>query len=197
MSSCASTRDPDTTGGRTAGTLAQKTKPCILSKAVGKPVRVQWTRADDFQWSTQSPIGLLRRRDWPSTRTARSRRTRPTTTCRRCRTIASSLRPHRDARHLGAGPARSERLRSAAPSNSQSRPWLYDRIENVHERGVRHVPVGQKASPIAVGLRDHSLRTPGQFPAESPSRARLQRGGGARSVSTASRSASATPRTRA
>ena len=27
-------------------------------KAVGKPVRVQWMRADDLQWSTQSPAAF-------------------------------------------------------------------------------------------------------------------------------------------
>lgn len=27
----------------------------ILSKAVGKPVRVQWMPPEDFQWSAQSP----------------------------------------------------------------------------------------------------------------------------------------------
>ena len=30
----------------------------ILSQAVGKPVRVQWMRQDDFQWSTQSPAAF-------------------------------------------------------------------------------------------------------------------------------------------
>ena len=30
----------------------------ILSQAVGKPVRVQWMRAEDLQWSTQSPAAF-------------------------------------------------------------------------------------------------------------------------------------------
>lgn len=30
----------------------------MLAKAVGKPVRVQWMRPEDFQWSTQSPAAL-------------------------------------------------------------------------------------------------------------------------------------------
>jgi CO/xanthine dehydrogenase Mo-binding subunit len=36
------------------------------------------------------------------------------------------------------------------------------------ERGHGTFQVGQKASPIAVGLRDHSMRTPGQFQQNFP-----------------------------
>ena len=35
--------------------------------------------------------------------------------------------------------------------------------QNLIERGHGTFQVGQKASPLAVGLRDHSMRTPGQF----------------------------------
>ncbi len=30
----------------------------LLARAVGKPVRVQWMRAEDMQWSTQSPTSI-------------------------------------------------------------------------------------------------------------------------------------------
>ena len=36
------------------------------------------------------------------------------------------------------------------------------------ERGHGTFQVGQKASPLAVGLRDHSMRTPGQFQQNFP-----------------------------
>ena len=36
------------------------------------------------------------------------------------------------------------------------------------ERGHGTFQVGQKASPLAVGLRDHSMRTPGQFQQNYP-----------------------------
>ena len=36
------------------------------------------------------------------------------------------------------------------------------------EHGHGTFQVGQKASPIAVGLRDHSMRTPGQFQQNYP-----------------------------
>src|SRR5258708_12615197 len=43
-------------------------------------------------------------------------------------------------------------------------PWIYPAVPNLLENGHGTFQVGQKASPLAVGLRDHSLRTPGQFP---------------------------------
>ena len=46
--------------------------------------------------------------------------------------------------------------------------WLYAEAANVIERGHGTFQVGQKASPIAVGLRDHSMRTPGQFQQNYP-----------------------------
>ena len=36
------------------------------------------------------------------------------------------------------------------------------------ERGHGTFQVGQKASPLAMGLRDHSMRTPGQFQQNFP-----------------------------
>ncbi len=41
-------------GGQMAEMRAREDEAVILSQAVGKPVRVQWMRADDIQWSTQS-----------------------------------------------------------------------------------------------------------------------------------------------
>ena len=37
-----------------AETAGAEDEAVLLSQAVGKPVRVQWMRADDMQWSTQS-----------------------------------------------------------------------------------------------------------------------------------------------
>jgi CO/xanthine dehydrogenase Mo-binding subunit len=47
-------------------------------------------------------------------------------------------------------------------------PWIYAPVANVVEHGHGTFQVGQKASPIAVGLRDHSMRTPGQFQQNYP-----------------------------
>jgi nicotinate dehydrogenase subunit B len=53
-------------------------------------------------------------------------------------------------------------------ANGIADPWLYAAIPNVAEQGHGTFQVGEKASPIAVGLRDHSMRTPGQFQQNYP-----------------------------
>jgi len=53
-------------------------------------------------------------------------------------------------------------------ANFVSDPWSYDLIANVAELGHGTYQVGQKASPLAVGLRDHSMRTPGQYQQNYP-----------------------------
>src|SRR5262249_1444879 len=45
-------------GRSNGGNAGAEAQAVILSKAVGRPVRVQWMRHDDLQWSTQSPAGL-------------------------------------------------------------------------------------------------------------------------------------------
>jgi CO/xanthine dehydrogenase Mo-binding subunit len=52
--------------------------------------------------------------------------------------------------------------------NRLSDPWIYDHVSNLIERGHGTFQVGQKASPLAVGIRDHSMRTPGQFQQNYP-----------------------------
>ena len=47
-------------------------------------------------------------------------------------------------------------------------PWVYDRVPNLFEYGHGTFQLGQKASPLAVGLRDHSMRTPGQLQQNYP-----------------------------
>ena len=52
-------------GRSNGGNAGAEDEAVILSKAVGRPVRVQWTRADDLMWSTQSPAGSpLARSAW-------------------------------------------------------------------------------------------------------------------------------------
>jgi aerobic-type carbon monoxide dehydrogenase small subunit (CoxS/CutS family) len=47
-------------------------------------------------------------------------------------------------------------------SNPILDPWIYDRVPHVEERGHGMIQLGEKASPIHVGLRSKSIRTPGQ-----------------------------------
>ncbi len=47
-------------------------------------------------------------------------------------------------------------------------PWIYDGVPAVLERGHGTSQIGQQSSPINVGLRDHSLRTPVQYQQNFP-----------------------------
>jgi CO/xanthine dehydrogenase Mo-binding subunit len=53
-------------------------------------------------------------------------------------------------------------------TNDLQDDWLYAETANVIERGHGTFQVGQQASPLTVGLRDHSMRTPGQFQQNYP-----------------------------
>jgi hypothetical protein len=130
----------------------------ILSKAVGKPVRVQWMRADDMQWSTQSPAAYsdVEVALDPNGRMASYR-------------IDHFMPAMQDDRLVGAvlaglptipaPSAKGECIGSTV--NNLSDPRLYAAVPNVQERGHGATQVGQEDSPIAVGLRDHSMRTTG------------------------------------
>jgi CO/xanthine dehydrogenase Mo-binding subunit len=52
--------------------------------------------------------------------------------------------------------------------NNIADPWVYAQVPNVIERGHGTFQVGQKASPLAIGIRDHSMRTPVQFAQNYP-----------------------------
>ena len=52
--------------------------------------------------------------------------------------------------------------------NISQDPWVYEAVPNVIENGHGTFQIGQKASPIAVGLRDHGMRTPFQFQQNFP-----------------------------
>src|SRR5436853_4336577 len=45
-------------GRSNGGNAGAEDEAVILSKAVGRPVRVQWMRPEDLQWSTQSPASF-------------------------------------------------------------------------------------------------------------------------------------------
>src|SRR5580765_7160942 len=152
-------------GRSNGGNAGAEDEAVILSQAVGKPVRVQWMRADDIQWSTQSAAAFS------DVQIAIDEKGK----------IAAYQIDHhmpamQDDRPIGAilaglptMPApqvKSDGVTSTV--NSVDDPWVYAPIPNVIERGHGTFQVGQKASPIAVGLRDHSMRTPGQFQQNYP-----------------------------
>ena len=152
-------------GRSNGGNAGAEDEAVILSQAVGKPVRVQWMRADDMQWSTNSPAA------YSEIQIAIDDKGK----------MAAYQADHympamQDDRPIGAVLAGLPTM--AAPDvhndfitstvNNISDPWLYAPVHNVTERGHGTFQVGQKASPLAVGLRDHSMRTPVQFQQNYP-----------------------------
>ena len=97
-SSSALIQAPVISAVRMAAMPVPKTRPCCCRAQLGKPVRVQWMRADDMQWSTQSSTSMSADSHRRSIRAARFRRTRPTTRVRRCRTTGRSARCSRVCR---------------------------------------------------------------------------------------------------
>jgi nicotinate dehydrogenase subunit B len=151
-------------GRSNGGNAGAEDEAVILSQAVGKPVRVQWMRQEDFQWSTQSSaafsdveIGL----DAQGNLTAFQ--------------INHYMPAMQDDRLVGAIlaglptiPAPNEKGAIIGVRNDSHDPWIYDGTPAVLERAYGTFQIGQKSSPLGVGLRDHSMRTPGQYQQNFP-----------------------------
>ncbi len=152
-------------GRSNGGNAGAEDEAVILSKAVGKPVRVQWMRPEDFQWSTQSPAAMS---DVEIGLDANGKMA--------AYQIDHYMPAMQDDRPVGAVlaglptmPAPSEKgVFVGSTVNDISDPWIYDGVVTLMERGHGTFQVGQKTSPLTVGLRDHSMRTPGQFQQNFP-----------------------------
>ena len=154
-------------GRSNGGNAGAEDEAVILSKAVGRPVRVQWMRPEDLQWSTQSPASFSDIRiGWDASGTITSYQ-------------ADHYMPAmQDDRLVGAVLAglptppppdvKAEAGSISSTVNSIQDPWIYDRVQNVAESGFGTFQIGQKASPLSIGLRDHSMRTPGQLQQNYP-----------------------------
>jgi CO/xanthine dehydrogenase Mo-binding subunit len=152
-------------GRSNGGNSGAEDEAVLLSQAVGKPVRVQWMRADDMQWSTQASVSFS------DVQLALDEKGK----------IAAYQIDHympamQDDRPIGAVlaglptmPAPQVHSDGATSTvNGIQDPWIYAQVPNLMENGHGTFQVGQKASPLAVGLRDHSMRTPGQFQQNYP-----------------------------
>ena len=152
-------------GRSNGGNAGAEDEAVLLSQAVGKPVRVQWMRADDMQWSTQSAAAFS---DVQIAIDAKGKMA--------AYQIDHYMPAMQDDRPIGAilaglptAPAPDAKGEAvASTANGIEDTWVYAPVPNVIERGHGTFQVGQKASPIAVGLRDHSMRTPGQFQQNYP-----------------------------
>jgi nicotinate dehydrogenase subunit B len=152
-------------GRSNGGNAGAEDEAVLLSKAVGRPVRVQWMRPEDFQWSTQSPVALS---DIEIGLDANGKMI--------AYQVDHYMPAMQDDRPIGAVlaglptmPAPNEKKGAAQSTvNDLSDPWIYDGVVTIMERGYGTFQIGEKASPLAVGLRDHSMRTPGQFQQNFP-----------------------------
>jgi CO/xanthine dehydrogenase Mo-binding subunit len=148
-------------GRSNGGSTGAEDEAVIISAAVGKPVRLQWMRWDDMQWSTQHPPSFS---DVEAGLDANGK------------LVSFEARHHmpamQDDRMVGALlaglPTIPAPTLTAYPGtfgstvNGISDPWVYDLTPNALQRGLGTFQLGQEASPYKVGLRDHSQRTPGQ-----------------------------------
>ncbi|HXY50033.1 MAG TPA: molybdopterin cofactor-binding domain-containing protein [Terriglobales bacterium] len=152
-------------GRSNGGNSGAEDEAVLLSQAVGKPVRVQWTRADDMQWSTQAAAAFS------DVQLAVDEKGKMTGF-----QIDHYMPAMQDDRPVGAiiaglptMPAPQVKSDSVTSTvNGIEDPWVYAPVPNVAERGHGTFQVGQKASPLGVGIRDHSMRTPGQFQQNFP-----------------------------
>jgi nicotinate dehydrogenase subunit B len=152
-------------GRSNGGNSGAEDEAVLLSQAVGKPVRVQWMRADDMQWSTQSSVS------YSDVQLAIDKKGKMA-----AYQIDHYMPAMQDDRPIGAVLAGLPTMPAPSPKgdfvsstvNGIEDPWIYAPVANVMERGHGTFQVGQKASPLAVGLRDHSMRTPGQFQQNYP-----------------------------
>lgn len=134
----------------------------MLSKIEGRPVRVQWMRPEDTQWSPQcapsiSDIQIHLGGDGSISEI-----------------FADYYMPAlNDDRPIGAVLAGFPTMESPGANpllqpytstvNTIHGDWKYDRIRHVVERGHGSFQIGEKNSPNMIGLRTKSMRTPGQF----------------------------------
>src|SRR5579863_3012818 len=152
-------------GRSNGGNSGAEDEAVILSQAVGKPVRVQWMRADDMQWSTQASVS------YSDVQVAIDEKGKMAGY-----QIDHYMPAMQDDRPVGAVLAGLPTM--PAPDvhsggvtttvNGIQDPWVYAAVPHLTENGHGTSQVGQKASPLAVGLRDHSMRTPGQFQQNYP-----------------------------
>ena len=153
-------------GRSNGGNAGSEDEAVLLSRELKAPVRVQWMRDDDMQWSTQSSTMLSDIRigldDEGNMATYEAVHSGP---------------PMQDDRPIGAVLAGLPTISAPFPENPMglhsaelfiADTWLYGNTPNVKETGRGTYQIGQRESPIDIGLRDHSMRTPIQFQQNFP-----------------------------
>jgi nicotinate dehydrogenase subunit B len=152
-------------GRSNGGSTGAEEEAILISQAVGKPVRLQWMRWDDMQWSTQHPSVLS---DLQAGMDANGN-------------LVSFNANHyetagQDDRPVGALLAGLPTMNAPAivppagsfngTENGISDTWVYDKVPNALQTGYGSWNIGSNGNDpnyqTEIGLRGHSMRTPGQ-----------------------------------
>lgn len=153
-------------GRSNGGNAGSECEAVLLSRELGVPVRVQWMRADDMQWSTQSSTMV----------SEISIKLDPAGKIAAYQSVHSGP-PMQDDRLIGALLAGLPAIdppheKNPVPVHTTqigiADAWVYGAVTTVSETGRGTPQLGQIESPLAVGLRDHSMRTPIQFQQNFP-----------------------------
>ncbi|MGV3510395.1 MAG: molybdopterin cofactor-binding domain-containing protein [Novosphingobium sp.] len=153
-------------GRSNGGSAGSEDEAVLLSRELGRPVRVQWMRADDMQWTTQSSCALAD----IAIKLGNDGRINGYT-------AHHHLPPMQDDRLVGAILAGMPVIEAPSPTANEGfqngtvdmeDTWVYGDVPAVREKAMSTWQIGEKESPIAVGLRDHSMRTPIQFQQNFP-----------------------------
>lgn len=153
-------------GRSNGGAAGSEDEAVLLSRELGRPVRVQWMRHDDMQWSTQSSamvsdIRIALGADGRIAAYESEHRGPPMQDDRLVGAILAGL-PVIDPPSAETTYGFQNGLLNVVDT------WVYGQVAAVREKGMGMAQVGQNESPLAVGLRDHSMRTPIQFQQNFP-----------------------------
>ncbi|AUW57114.1 twin-arginine translocation pathway signal protein [Sphingobium sp. SCG-1] len=153
-------------GRSNGGSAGGEDEAVILSKELGQPVRVQWSRAEDVQWSTQSPAGFsdieIGLDDSGKMVAYKADHYMPTMYENRpigalLAGMPTEARPDQVKEGMGVG-----------ITNMMWDQWLYDGLGDYAQRAHGSAQVGEADSPLNIGLRCRSMRTPGHFQQNFP-----------------------------
>jgi len=154
-------------GRSNGGNAGAEDEAILLSQAVKKPVRVQWMRPEDLQWSTSSPPAVSNIRiGWDASGKITGYEADHYMPAMQDDRLVGALLAKLPTPPAPEASAPADSLGSTV--NAIQDPWIYERVPNVAETGYGTFQIGQKASPLGIGLRDHSMRTPGQLQQNFP-----------------------------
>lgn len=147
-------------GRSNGGNAGAEDDAVLLSGEVGVPVRVQWMRAGDMQWSAQAApsLGDIRIALDGGGRMIAYEADHYMPAMNDDRLVGAVLAG------LPTVPAPGPDLKVTpytATVNTILDPWIYDLVPNVEEQGYGTFQIGEKNSPTFIGLRSKSIRTPG------------------------------------